>query len=36
MNKDLNITEEEYKQIESKAKDAVKFNRKNFGNVKYS
>ena len=36
--KNLNIISNtsKNKQIESKAKDVVKFNKKNFGNVKYS
>ena len=35
MNKDLNITEEEYKQIASEEKLPVKLNKKNLGNVIY-
>ena len=35
MNKDLNITEEEYKQILSEEKLPIKLNKKKQGNVKY-
>ena len=33
MNKDLNITEEEYKEINAVDDDSIKVNRKNLGKV---
>ncbi len=33
MNKDLNITEEEYKEIKAMDDDSIKVNRKNLGRV---
>jgi len=35
MNNDLNITEEEYKEITSEARHPIKLNKKKLGNVKY-
>lgn len=36
MNKDLNITDEEYKEITSEPKVPIKLNIKNYGTVKYN
>ena len=36
MNKDLNITEEEYKQIKAEPKFQIKLKQKNRGNVNYT
>ena len=36
MNKDLNITEEEYKEITAEPKVPIKLNIKNYGTVKYN
>lgn len=36
MNKDLNITEEEYKQINAEPKIPIKLSRKTQGNVRYT
>ena len=35
MNKDLNITEEEYKEINNEIKFPIKLNKKYFGKVNY-
>ena len=35
MNKDLNITEEEYKEIKKEPKFPIKLNKKYFGKVNY-